>query len=301
MFNLKGSALASLFLLLPSAYAAAHCPGNVASVHVRHVAGSLTVIPVEINHTGPYDFLLDTGSEVTTLDPRLASWLNLKAEGVAAINGVGSHAPAVYGHLALIEVGPHAISTPLVFIQDIHLLQAVAPAIRGVIGGNILRRFDVLLDQGKNLLCLDSEGIMQSSIRGERIPLATPPTGDGSGADTEPLITEVHLSRLTGRTLYLLIDSGANVPYLCDSSRGSIPSIGGQPMHISGANGPGQDFVVLPAQDVQIGRNIIRQVSFVTAASHSTAKMQVDGMLPIGLFRRIYIDYHHRFVVLESW
>jgi aspartyl protease len=301
MFNSSWHALASLFLLVPVAFAEAHCPGKAASVHVRHVAGSLTVIPVEIDHTGPYDFLLDTGSEVTALDPRLASSLNLKAEGVAAINGVGSHAPAVYGHLALMEVGPHPIPTPLVFIKDIHALQAAAPAIRGVIGGDILRRFDVLLDQDKNLLCLDTDGIMQSSIRGERIPFATPPTGDGSGADTEPLIAEVHLSRLTARTLYLLIDSGANVPYLCDSSRGSAPSMGGRAIQIGGVKGPNQDFLVLPAQDVPIGRSILRRVSFVIATSHNTAKLQVDGMLPTGLFRSIYISYSGHFMVLEPW
>ena len=45
---------------------------------------------------------------------------------------------------------------------------------------------------------------------------------------TEPLIAEVYVSRLSDRPLYLLIDSGANVPYLCDSSRGSSPSIVGR-------------------------------------------------------------------------
>lgn len=134
---------------------------------------------------------------------------------------------------------------------------------------------------------------------GERIPLATSPAGDGSGTITEPLIAEIHISRLTDRPLYLLIDSGANVPYLCDSSRGSIPSIGGRAMHVPGYSGPGRDLVVLPAQDMQIGSNIVRQVSFVTAAGHSKAKMEVDGMLPTGLFCRVYISYLNHFMVLE--
>jgi Aspartyl protease len=295
------SALASLFLALPGAHAEAHCPGNVASVHVRHIAGSLTLVPVAINHTGPYDFMVDTGSQLTTIDPRLGAELHLKAEGTAGIIGVGSHTTTAYTHLDLIEIGQHAVAKPVAFVQDISHLQASDPRIRGVIGGDILRHFDVLLDQDKNLLCLDTEGVMQRSIRGERIPLVTPPTGDGKGSATEPLIAEVHLPRLTDRTLYLLIDSGANVPYLCDSSRGSAPSIGGRPMHVSGGNGPGSDFVVLPAQDMRIGSRVVHQISFVTTVGHSTAKLQVDGMLPTGLFRRIYIDYNNRFVVLEPW
>jgi hypothetical protein len=305
MFNVKWSSLASLFLLLPSAFAEAHCPGNVASVHVRHIAGSLIVVPVEINHTGPYDFMVDTGSQVTLLDPRLASELHVKAEATAGIEGVGSQTTTAYTHLDLIGIGLLTIAKPVAFVQDISHLQALDPQIRGVLGGNILRQFDILLDQDKKLLCLDIEGSMQASIRGQRIALATPPAGNGSGAATEPLIVEVHLSRLAGRPLYLLIDSGANAPYLCNSPRGSAPSNGGRVMHISGANGPnartqGQDIVVLPQQDLRIGSSVIRQVSFVTA-THSTAKLQVDGLLPTGLFRRIYIDYKHRFVVLESW
>jgi hypothetical protein len=301
MFNAKWFVLASVFLLLPSAFAEAHCPGNVASVRVRHVAGSLSIIPVEINHSGPYDFMVDTGSQVTILDARLASELQLKLEATAKVEGVGFQTTTPYAHLDLIEIGLQAIAKPVAFVQDISHLQAADRHIRGVLGGDILHHFDVLLDQGKNLLCLDTQGTMQGSIRGERIALATPPAGDGSGADTEPLIAEVHLPRLADRPLYLLLDSGANVPYLCDSSRGSVSSVGGRPMHIAGINGPGREFVVLPAQDVQIGSNIVRQVSFVVTVSHSTAKMQVDGMLPTGLFRRVYISYHNHFMILESW
>lgn len=70
-------------------------------------------------------------------------------------------------------------------------------------------------------------------------------------------------------------------------------------MHIAGYSGP--DLVVSPAQDMQIGSRIVRQVSFVTAASHSKAKLEVDGMLPTGLFRRVYISYLNHFMVLEPW
>jgi hypothetical protein len=94
MFNVKWSALASLFLLAPAAYAAAHCPGNVASVHARHVAQYLNVVEVSINHTGPYPFLLDTGAQITSVDPALARELQLKARVTAAVFGVVSQETA---------------------------------------------------------------------------------------------------------------------------------------------------------------------------------------------------------------
>jgi len=301
MFKSSWAALASLFFLVPAVFADAQCPGSVASVHVRYFLGSITIIGVKINHTGPYDFVVDTGSEVSAIDPGLASNLRLKAEGEAGLVGVASRSRTRYAHLDLVEIGSQAIATPVIFIRDMGHFQDLDRDIRGVIGGNILRHFDVLFEQDKNLLCLDREGVMRNSIRGERIPLAVPPVGDGSGAATEPLIAEVSLPRFTSRPLYLLLDSGANVPYLCESSRGSLPSIAGRHMHIPGASGPGRDYIALPPQDIPIGHNVLRRVSFVVPASGSTVKLQVDGMLPTGLFRRVYISYLGRFLILEPW
>ena len=71
MFNVKWSALASLFLL-PSAYAAAHCPGNAASVHARNLAQHLNLVEVSVNRRGPWLFLLDTGAQTL---PLIRRWL----------------------------------------------------------------------------------------------------------------------------------------------------------------------------------------------------------------------------------
>jgi len=64
---------------LTVAYGEAHCPGHVASLALRVVQSSLIVVQVKINHFGPYDFLVDTGAQVSTIDPLLASELHLTA------------------------------------------------------------------------------------------------------------------------------------------------------------------------------------------------------------------------------
>lgn len=92
MCSFRLFALLSLLSCLPTAFAEAHCPGNVASVYVRHTARLLTVVPVEINRTGSYDFIVDTGSQLTMIDPKLASELHLQAEGTAGIDSLGFHA-----------------------------------------------------------------------------------------------------------------------------------------------------------------------------------------------------------------
>ena len=46
---------------LPVLQAEPRCPGNVDSLRFRLVRRSQIIAPVTINHTGPYDFLVDTG------------------------------------------------------------------------------------------------------------------------------------------------------------------------------------------------------------------------------------------------
>jgi len=52
---------------------------------LRLTQGSLIVVPVEINHSGPYDFLVDTGAQITTVDSFSAVNLGLKAQGTTGV------------------------------------------------------------------------------------------------------------------------------------------------------------------------------------------------------------------------
>jgi predicted aspartyl protease len=60
----------------------------------------LIVVPVTINGSGPYDFVLDTGSNNTMLDQKLAEELALPRGGETTIVGVKGSASiaAVYAH-----------------------------------------------------------------------------------------------------------------------------------------------------------------------------------------------------------
>jgi hypothetical protein len=70
-----------------------------------------------------------------------------------------------------------------------------------------------------------------------------------------------------------------------------------------GPDGVERVFNVLPPQDMKIGTLAFHQISFVTPAGtgKGVPKVEVDGLLPTALFRRVYISYADRFVVLEPW
>ena len=75
------AAVSLALVILPVVEAEPRCPGNTASVTPRLVRDALIVIPVRINQAGPFDFMVDTGSQVTVIDPSLASELTLKVQG----------------------------------------------------------------------------------------------------------------------------------------------------------------------------------------------------------------------------
>jgi hypothetical protein len=297
------TSLALATAVLPVVHTEPHCPGNAASLRLRLVQRSQIIVPVAINHTGPYDFLVDTGAQVTTVDPALANELHLKIEGTTGFVGVGFHTRPSFAYPDILEAGSHALSNPLVVIQNIGHLQAADPRIRGILGGNFLGHFDVLIDYAHSLFCLDDAKRMQPEMKGNRIALVTPIHPNDGVLSTEPLIISIHLSGMPGRPLLHLLDSGTNVPLLYDSAKDMAGGFSvSTPIRDCGPDGAERAFTVLSPQDMRIGTLIFHQISFVTpAARKDIPKVEVDGLLPTAIFKRVYISYADRFVVLEPW
>jgi Aspartyl protease len=290
--------------ILPVLHAEPHCPGNVAILRFRLVQSSQIVVPVTINHGSPYDFVVDTGAQISMVDPALAANLHLKIEGTTGFVGVGFHTHPSFAHLDTLEAGSHAIANPLVVVQNLGNLHAADPHIRGILGGNFLRHFDVLIDYTHRMLCLDDTKGMQPEMKGKHVALVTPPHSDDEVLSTEPLIISVQLSGIAARPLLQLLDSGTNFPLLYDSGKKMVGGFSvNAPIRDQGPNGVELVFDVLPPQEIKIGTLALHQISFVTlkGAGKDVPKVGVDGLLPTSLFRRVYISYADRFVVLDPW
>jgi hypothetical protein len=304
MTTLKWLASVSLVVAtFPSIYAEPHCPGNVTSLRLRLVQRSLVVVPVEINHTGPYDFMVDTGAQVTTVDPALASALHLKILGETGFIGVGFHSRTPFVQLDSLRIGAHAVDSVLAVIQDPGQIQASDPRVRGILGLNFLEHFDVLIDYSQSLLCLDAGKAMQTKIKGERIVLARPPLSEKELPFTERPIVPVQVSGVRG-PLLLHLDSGSNAPMLYEPYKGFTRApFARAPLRTLSPDGIEREFAVLPPQDVQVGRHVLHQVPFVAPmkADKDLPKVTFDGLLPTLLFQRAYISFADHYVVLDPW
>jgi hypothetical protein len=304
MTTLKWLASVSLAVAtLPAMHAEPHCPGNVTSLRLRLVQRSLIVVPVEINHTGPYDFMVDTGAQITTVAPALASALHLKILGETGFIGVGFHSRIPFAQLDSLQAGSHTIDTVLAVIQEPGQVQTADPRVLGILGLNFLEHFDVLIDYSQGLLCLDERKTMQTKIKGEHIALARLHHPEKDLPFTERLIVPVQLAGIRGQFL-LHLDSGSNAPLLYEAGRGlTRAQFASAPLRTRGPDGIEREFAVLPPQDVQVGRHVLHQVPFVTPmkADKDLPKVTFDGLLPTLLFQRAYINFADHYVVLDPW
>ena len=298
------AAISLAAITLPTLHSQPRCPGNIASLPFHLVQRSRIIVPLVINHTGPYEFLLDTGDGSTIVDPALAAELHLKTQGLAEVVGPGFTTYASFADLDLLEAGSHSVANHPVSVQDLQPLQAPDLHFRGIIGGDFLGHFDVLMDYAHSMLCLDDTKVMQAAVKGGHIALVTPPqTPDDLSLTAIPLIL-VHLSGLGARQLLLTLDSGANASFLFNHAIYLAPGLleTGQRDGFS-ADGVKRKFSILSPQSMQIGSLNIQKVSFAVPADsgENALTSEQDGLLTTVLFRRVFISYADRFVVLDPW
>ncbi len=288
-------------IILPALHAEEHCPGNVASLPFRLVNRHQIVLAVSINHTGPYNFQLDSGTQITLIDPSLAAELHLDTQGVAVVAGVGSRQSASFAHLDLVEAGSHAVANQKVLVYDLKNFHPADLRIRGILGDDFLEHFDMLIDNAHSLLCLDDSAAMRANVKGPHIPLLVTAEPDGGGALPGLLIIAARLSDGL-RPLRLLLDSGTNTAKLYNAAQYMLLQLSHDvPLHGRGVDGVQQIFSALPPQDVRIGSLELSRMSFFSlAGTQEDARGKgFDGVLPTGLFRRVFIDHADHFAVLE--
>jgi len=277
-----------------------HCPGNVASVPLHLVNRYLYIVAVSVNHSGPYNFLLDTGTQTTAVDPSLAEELHLKTKGAESIAGVGFQTSASSAQLDLVEAGSHSVTNQKVLVFGLQNLQAIDLHIRGILGEDFLGHFDMLLDNAHNLLCLDEAATLRNAVKGRHITLA--PAADGRELSNS-LIVETRLSDAK-RPVRLWLDSGTNVAFLYNPTAYLAPKLRQKAsLQGTGGNAAQQSLSALAAQDVKIGSTELLNVSFLmpVAGQENHSITEFDGLLTTWLFKRVFIDHAEHSAVLEPW
>ena len=300
MTNFRWIALFVVAATMTSALRAEkRCPGNVESVPLGLVNGYQMIVAVSLNHSVPHDFLLDTGTQFSIIDPSLATELHVKAQGSIPVEGTGFQSTASSVHLDYLAIGAHGVANLEAAVYNLQNLRSLKLDVRGILAEDFLQHFDMLIDNAHRQLCLDDSGAMRANVKGSHIALAVWSKSD----DVPPnsLIIAVRLSGAT-RPIRLKIDSGANAAFLYNAAQYMpVASFRGSALDGSGTDGKRRSFVTLPSQEVRIGYSQLSNLKFFTLANAQKmdSTSYFDGLLNTGLFRRVFICHAEHFAVLE--
>ena len=118
------------------------------------------LVPVRLNGSGPYAFVLDTGATLTCLDEELADSLNLPsptgAVGFGA--GIGSTGSVRLVTIDSLQVGSARAFDLLGCVLDLEQFRALGLEAHGLLGLNVLKSFRVVLDFDRRVLILTPAG-----------------------------------------------------------------------------------------------------------------------------------------------
>jgi hypothetical protein len=281
-----------------------HCPGKVASLPVRMVQGSQIIVPLWVNQNGPYDFLVDTGAQITTVDSSLASELQLSVQGTIGVGGAATHGRYDFAYLGQLRAGEKSVPDLLVVIENLSQLQAADPRIRGILGDNFLEHFDLLIDNHEHILCLDDSNTLALFAKGERVPLMEAYGPANDLPFTGPMIVAASMSSFQKAPLLLRLDSGSNAAMLHVANPQMRMMLNSRtPTLRRLIEGTEQVFAVLPGQDLEVGRHRFHEISFVVPmnAVGNGQRPREDGVLPTIAFQRVFISPAARYAAFEPW
>ena len=301
-----GAVLIPFVTLAPTrAHADQACPSGVSTTHSMVLESAQIAVPVDINGIGPFKFVLDTGSQLTLLEPSLAEQLELPIVGSVAIVSVAGRSTATLAGVESLAVGTNETRNPRVAILDLGSIQRINPEVRGILGQDFLAHFDLLIDPQHMQLCFDQTGRLQQRLNGEHVPILR------SSAvlpffSSEPVLIAARFEGSASDPAVLKLDCGGNVPLLFQNGMLSDskhhrhkPS-----SQIREGSALGRrntlPFHAMSPRNIVIGRRRLRDITFFTPDSSGSAhRTGEDGLLPITLFKRVFISNRDRYVIFD--
>ena len=126
-------------------------------------ANQRLTVPVTIDGAGPYDFMIDTGSQATAVTHRINDALQLESNGTATLVGMASRRQVNLVELDNLEVGTRVInnlSAPVLYRKNV--------GADGIIGLDSLQDMRVLIDFRDETIAV-ADATDRSSSRGFEI------------------------------------------------------------------------------------------------------------------------------------
>jgi predicted aspartyl protease len=259
-------------------------------IKLRLVHDTVVVVSLMANDQGPFDFVLDTGTNTTIVDPSLASRLSLVTLDHIQLSTLSGTQTVIRSSMRTLRAGPADVENLEVLVQDLSEVRRVDSHIQGIVGQNFLSHFNYLLDYRKRALQIEVASEIRDAVEGEPVRVEV--------TENKMIVPSEVQSRGDAK-LRLLLDSGANMVTLIHKSSQSLgTSVLGSWLELTASGQAGLRVGRVPT--LAIGPEKFHDITVALPDAQSSDSERVeDGMLPMSLFRAIYVNNQEGFVVLN--
>jgi predicted aspartyl protease len=280
------------FAVIPTASGSAQDAGDVDVVTGRADAADRMTVPVQIGSNGPYQFLLDTGSQKTVLSTDLAARLALapiEKKRIVGVAGVGMADTAVLDELGLGRRSFYGL-TVLLF-ESRHI------GADGIVGTESLQNQRVLMDFARNRMAVGDAKSLGGNSGYEIVVTARRKSGQliMTHADIDGIRTDV------------VIDTGSDTSIGNRALQRALGQRGnlGQAV-LSSVTGQEAIADMGYAKRLEVGDITIKNLVIAYSDGPAFQALDLDrrpalllGMRELRLFKRVAIDFSTRKVLFD--
>lgn len=252
------------------------------------------VVSVSINERGPFDFLVDTGTNTTLIDPGLAKELGLVAKDSLQLASLASATNVPRYYLQTFRVGPASVSNQEALAVPLPQITALDRKIRGVLGMNFLLHFSFRLNYDRQTLELYPDPEAANAPAGLRVPVEI---------NESRLLIKVASSASPRGSWKLALDSGI-AQFLVFQQRivtpsGSACGKANCLMQVS-TNLADHSASTVLLHDVSINEALLPDTEVVVLRNDlQKASDPQDGLLPAAPFHSVFFDRTNATVIFS--
>lgn len=250
-------------------------------------------VPVRIDGSGPYDFMIDTGSQATAVTREINEGLGLRPAGTATLVGMASRRAVELVEVGRLDIGSHTITG-----LEAPVLEREHVGADGIVGLDSLQDFRVMIDFRDQTIALeDMSGGKDASRRGfEIVVRARQKLG-------QLLITDAIVE---GIRATVIIDTGAQASLANNALRDRIRTKRAQEVTTTDVNGVdlvGQmslmrTLTIEGLSLTNVPLTFADTPAFEALGLHDTPAISL-GMQHLALFDRVAIDFANRRVLFD--
>jgi predicted aspartyl protease len=286
-----------VFIFVPQPFFAESL--RTTTVSMRPNPGPMLIVPVKINGSGPYDFVLDTGSTVTILDGPLFRELGLRPDGNEQLASPVASVAQFRATAEEVSVnGIEVVNLEVAEMETLHL-SSVDRHLRGVLGENFLDQFDLLIDNEHRQVTLDATAGLANSFDGEHLAVTPMSSFQGFVVHHRPIVS-VTVPSYNSHPLQLLLDTGAVALAI-------FPHEGTQRRALNGGNAiamqmttPNGNLSCARWRDkLRWGKSAASWVDVLACQGATAEKVDNEGSLPTHIFKQILIIHSGMYVVVN--